>query len=507
MEKSTNPTENQQQTINPEGNVNKSIENSEEKLSFKELFSNKIKTLPSFPVYFLVILFGLSSWIAVNGLYSEIPIFVEIMPEKYNIAVDMNLSLQLANIIPFLYFIFMIFQRIYKRNKITFLDKIDNRFNLIDTIFILCLFFIGIVTLILMSFLWKISINGRSIPFLILMFFIGVCDCSSTLLYYPFILHFKHAYSSALLIGESLTGLVGSILVLIQQPAKPEPLYPFWVLCVILAIITLISGVAFCLLRFLPYCKKQLRQQIETLQDEKKKRLFFSSQPFITWSTFRLMAFQFFISVAENGVVVSIIPHVFSNYKNHAVLLQYAVTLSMIASPIASLVAYVFPYFPFPIALTSHLLWIVGSCFLTFIAFMNPNPPLKYSNSFGIGLVVISIVTKFFLTFCKTKEFLVSHQIVEKKESKFFAKVTASSESTENLEAIVATTTTNNNNFSVNNSVEEGNNNDNQSNNRIARIKEILDLNPFRMAGFSIQLGSLLSTILIKILIEAKALK
>ncbi|KAL9652483.1 hypothetical protein ABK040_000055 [Willaertia magna] len=436
--KSTNSTT-ENQTTNPEGNVgNVQIEKSEEKLSFKELLSNKIKTLPSFPVYFLVILFGLSSWIAVNGLYSEIPIFVKVMPEKYNIAVDMNLSLQLANIIPFLYFIFMIFQRIYKRNKISILDKIDNRFNLIDTIFILSLFVIGIITLILMSFLWKISISGKSWPFLILMFFIGLCDCSSTLLYYPFILHFKHAYSSALLVGESLTGLVGSVLVLIQQPAKPEPLYPFWVLCVILAIITFISGVAFCLLRFLPYCKKQLRQQIETLQDEKKRKLFFSNQPFITWSTFRLIAFQFFISVAENGVVVSIMPHVFSNYKNHAVLLQYAVTLSMTASPIASLVAYVFPYFPFPIALASHLLWIVGSCFLTFIAFLNPNPPLKYSDSFGKGLVVIAIATKFFLTFCKTKEFLVSHQTVEKKESKFFAKVTASSsKSTENLEPIV----------------------------------------------------------------------
>ena len=181
-----------------------------EQFFIRKIISASCSDPPNMIVYSLVVIFGLASWIAVNGIYSEIPLLGAQLPEGYAIAVDMNLSLQLANIIPFLYFVFTIFKRLFKRKQTKQSTTQRTSFEIVDTIAIISLFIMGIGALIGLTFLWNIPVNGKSWPFLIMMFLIGVSDCSSTLLFYPFVLHFKHAYSSALLIGESLTGLIAS---------------------------------------------------------------------------------------------------------------------------------------------------------------------------------------------------------------------------------------------------------------------------------------------------------
>ena len=55
--------------------------------------------------YLLVILFGLSSWALVNAVYSQLPLFVETLPEGRSIGVYITVAFQAANIFPLLHYL------------------------------------------------------------------------------------------------------------------------------------------------------------------------------------------------------------------------------------------------------------------------------------------------------------------------------------------------------------------------------------------------------------------
>lgn len=51
----------------------------------------------------LAIIFGISSWVEVNGVWVQTPILVEKLPEKWNLASYIVMITQLANIGPIVY--------------------------------------------------------------------------------------------------------------------------------------------------------------------------------------------------------------------------------------------------------------------------------------------------------------------------------------------------------------------------------------------------------------------
>ncbi len=51
----------------------------------------------------LAALFGISSWVEINGLWVETPILVERLPEKWNLSSYIVVIIQLANIGPIAY--------------------------------------------------------------------------------------------------------------------------------------------------------------------------------------------------------------------------------------------------------------------------------------------------------------------------------------------------------------------------------------------------------------------
>ena len=50
--------------------------------------------------YVLVVIFGTGSWIAVNGLWVELPIIVQEIPESWSLPSYLTVIIQLANIAP-----------------------------------------------------------------------------------------------------------------------------------------------------------------------------------------------------------------------------------------------------------------------------------------------------------------------------------------------------------------------------------------------------------------------
>lgn len=57
----------------------------------------------SLVVNFLIILFGVSSWVAVNGLWVELPVLVDTLPESWQLASYIVITTQLANLGPLLF--------------------------------------------------------------------------------------------------------------------------------------------------------------------------------------------------------------------------------------------------------------------------------------------------------------------------------------------------------------------------------------------------------------------
>jgi len=54
-------------------------------------------------VHLLALLFGVSAWIAINGLWQQTPILVNKLPESWNLASYITLITQLANVGPLIY--------------------------------------------------------------------------------------------------------------------------------------------------------------------------------------------------------------------------------------------------------------------------------------------------------------------------------------------------------------------------------------------------------------------
>lgn len=51
----------------------------------------------------LAVMFGIGAWIGVNGIYVQLPLFVQSAPEKWELPTYMVMLVQIANLGPILY--------------------------------------------------------------------------------------------------------------------------------------------------------------------------------------------------------------------------------------------------------------------------------------------------------------------------------------------------------------------------------------------------------------------
>ena len=152
----------------------------------------------------MVCLFGIGSWIAINGIWVELPNLVNEVPEKWKLASYLTVMCQLANIGP-------IFYALVKK----YFDQIKfERY----TIYVLLV--VGFISCMLLSFLWKKTLiifnKERSIALLTLFFFVALVDCTSSVTFLPFMSMFAGIYLSPFYVGETLSGLVPSFVALAQ---------------------------------------------------------------------------------------------------------------------------------------------------------------------------------------------------------------------------------------------------------------------------------------------------
>ncbi|XP_054166883.1 solute carrier family 52, riboflavin transporter, member 3-A-like [Oppia nitens] len=153
-------------------------------------------------VKLLSLLFGLGSWVAVTGLWLEIPVLIQHLPEGWSLASDLNFVIQLANIGPVFY---------YFLRKYGFLNETKASHGLLA---------VGTLSCLLLMTSWKRTFRlfsrERSVPLFVSTFGLSLLDTTSSVTFLPFMSRFDRKYLTFYLIGEGLSGFIPTIFASIQ---------------------------------------------------------------------------------------------------------------------------------------------------------------------------------------------------------------------------------------------------------------------------------------------------
>ncbi|XP_067018692.1 solute carrier family 52, riboflavin transporter, member 3-A-like isoform X2 [Acropora muricata] len=325
----------------------------------KNFFS---KSNISWPTYSLIVLFGLGSWIAVNGLWVELPILVKTAPEGWKLPSYLAVIFQLANIGPVIYSISNHFfpRRVHEKSAIPVIVSI------------------GAVSCALLGFYWdKTSIidgNQHSTVLFILSFFLALVDCTSSVVFLTFMSIFPSTYITALFVGETCSGLLPALVALGQginsgsknhqsnvtnnslskYTAKddglkfgPEGFFFF------LFSMMLVCGLAFGALNYLPVAKRQ--------RDEKVVK---TNQPTID---------------CQSEVA----------------------TLSSIASALTCFAALWIPCSSHKTVAVLSIVYTILGGYTLLLACLSPTPPLYNSDLGSVIIIVVSILSGILVSYSK----------------------------------------------------------------------------------------------------------
>lgn len=152
----------------------------------------------------LACLFGMGSWVAINGMWVELPLIVNDIPEGWLLPSYLTVLIQMANIGP-------LFITLMHRFSPGSLDERP---------VIYCIVGLGVVATFLLAFFWNhtATIGGSlySVPLLLLSFLLSVVDCTSSVTFLPFMMRLRPQYLTTYFAGEGLSGLVPALVALIQ---------------------------------------------------------------------------------------------------------------------------------------------------------------------------------------------------------------------------------------------------------------------------------------------------
>lgn len=161
-------------------------------------------SIMSLLTHVLACLFGMGSWVAINGMWVELPLIVSDIPEGWFLPSYLTVLIQMANIGP-------LFITLMHRFRPGVLDERP---------VIYCIVGLGIVATFLLAFFWRhtVTIAGslHSVPLLVLSFLLSVVDCTSSVTFLPFMMRLRPQYLTTYFAGEGLSGLVPALVALIQ---------------------------------------------------------------------------------------------------------------------------------------------------------------------------------------------------------------------------------------------------------------------------------------------------
>ena len=398
---------------------------------------NKIKNAfsgISLITYALVVIFGTGSWIAINGLWVELPIIVKEIPESWSLPSYLTVIIQLANIAPLAFTLGnKFFPRVVREVPIIYISVI-----------------VGVAACTLLAFFWKetsyIAGAERSTALLVLCFFFSMVNCSSSVTFLPYMAIFQGVYMSPYFVGQGLSGLLPSLVALGQgvgggshtsscvnatlppvsatngtsanntamESLGPGPKFSAEVFFWFLSVMMMACGLAFLGLNYLPVAKRQqVAKNYEGADQDvqagdqalelvsKEERLEYNTNSpgsddlaveYLSTSGVALMLLIIaLVSGLSNGVIPAVQSYACIPYSYY--IYHLTLTLSNIVNPVTC--------FVFPLIRTTSLVMITvlsfvyfGMCtYILIIASQSPTVLLRCEDS-GAGLIVSRLAYK-----------------------------------------------------------------------------------------------------------------
>lgn len=384
----------------------------------------------SWSTYFLVVLFGIGSWVAVNGVWVELPVLVAHAPEGWKLPSIFAVAIQIANVGPLLHTLF---------------NALSPR-KLRDVPVIYVILSLGIAGCGLMAFLWKetgyIDGNEHSIALICFVFLVAFVDCTSSVTFLPFMAAFRKEYMSALFVGGGLSGLLPSLLAIAQDipedknncanysqggnsstwgsSSSDDLNFGTNVFFFGLMLMMIVSLLAFVGLNTLTFVKREridfnlasadegtipreampVDSSQEIQMDNKNGNGYCTDDDcpeigncqrvnYPTQLAF-LLILQIWIHAFSNGVVPSIQTYACIPYGNRIYFLT--LILSNVVNPLASLVYYWLPTTKVLFIGMLSAIYTSLVVYIVYVAALSPNPPLE-GNSVGASVIVSTVYT------------------------------------------------------------------------------------------------------------------
>lgn len=376
-------------------------------------------------VHLLVILFGVSTWIGVNGIFIELPLLVGIAPEGWHLPAYIVIIAQSANVGPVIY---------------ALLHKSKCQPN--ESSCILCLLCLQVLAMGLLIFFYDrtVAIGGerRSLILLVSVFFSALVGCFSSVLFMPYLRDFDDVYIVSYFVGEGFSGVLPSVVALIQgvgepaacdvplinttktiSPNAPDLKFPGQYYFLFLTLVLVLSLVAFIVLRYFPFVqihKNSPNLLAQTKVDYKRhnesdvtvnvchvdnadrasvksENEMANCSPFLeanNSSLFRKIYLYILIGVCcffSNGFLPSIQSYSCLPYGHLAY--QLSIVCAQFVNPLACFLTLWIMVSDIKIINCLSVVCLIAGCYVICVALLSPTPPLQKSTA-GVGLIVLS---------------------------------------------------------------------------------------------------------------------
>ncbi|CAB3250862.1 unnamed protein product [Arctia plantaginis] len=335
----------------------------------------------------LMVGWGIGTWLGVSGLFVQLPLLVDRLPEGWALASSMVLVIQLANVGIIVYAI---------------LSRLLPRIS--EGVYIYGLLAIGTLALVLNAFLYDtINVIGgseRSAAFLALTFFAALVGCTSSVLFYPYLRHFLDIYLATYLVGEGLSGFIPSILALIQgvggepectpsadnstiEAHFPSPRFDTMVFLLLLGLLSAISLISFIIINNYGGFNNQ---RVDLVAEDKTEEKVPEEKTILATSWFGVLGLMMVLNALINGVMPSVQSYSSRPYGTRAHHL--ATTLGAMANPTACMAGIWLRPMPLPALAAMLSITIAPLCFILATALLSPFPPL-FDSAGGEVLIVL----------------------------------------------------------------------------------------------------------------------
>ncbi|KAL7381871.1 hypothetical protein ABVT39_012695 [Epinephelus coioides] len=389
--------------------------------------------------HLLACLFGMGSWVSINGLWVELPLIVPEIPEGWYLPSYLSVLIQMANVGP-------LFVTLMHRFRPGALNEIAVIYVIIG---------LGTAASFLLGFFWKetVMVAGvpRSVALLVLTFFLAAVDCTSSVTFLPFMMRLKTQYLTTYYIGEGVSGLLPALVALIQgvgvvhcinstqslshtlnssnssvtfdlraqyQPAN----FSAEVFFFFLSAMMLVCLAAFLLLNYHPSVARELPNgrytngvkeksqsnrkwaEQKSMMDPyrpatQKRRSNFGTGSYSWTQVFYIFAILAWANALTNVVLPSVQSYSCLPYGNNAYHLS--ATMAAVANPLACFIAM---FFPIRSLLLMGALTVIGSAvgaFIMSMAVLSPCPLLVNEASGSVIIVLAWILFVLTLSYVK----------------------------------------------------------------------------------------------------------